>query len=251
MPVNGEKIGAAIEPATIHLSLRVPGIVALVAGLTPVRRPPHHSLLATCHLMIPACDAFVCTSRVLLLFRTAAQVIYADRVRTPFKRGHSMRVRSFFIAAGFFIVAILVAGPSWAQARGQAKTDNTNPRTARFGVWDNSTNPNNVMTYEAYEKDGSKLTVRNPSNPSQDWSYVTLFDGVFRPVQGQEGAETAVEIINPKSIRIYNKRNGALQQVVINTLSDDNNTISNEYIRMDKDGKIMGVTHVTYIRRKK
>ena len=67
-----------------------------------------------------------------------------------------------------------------------------NPRTARIGVWDNSTNPNNVMTYEPYEKDGSKLTVSNPSNPSQDWSYVTLFDGVYRPVKGQEGAETAV-----------------------------------------------------------
>ena len=107
------------------------------------------------------------------------------------------------------------------------------------------------MTYEPYEKDGSKLTVSNPSNPSQDWSYVTLFDGAYRPVQGQQGAETAVEIINPKSIRIYNKRNGVLQQVVINTLSDDNNTINNEYIRMDKDGKIIGVTHVTYIRRKK
>jgi hypothetical protein len=162
-----------------------------------------------------------------------------------------MRVTSLFIANCVFIVAVLVAGPSWAQARGQAKTDNTNPRTARFGVWDNTTNPNNVMTYEAYEKDGSKLTVSNPSNPAQDWSYVTLFDGAFRPVQGQEGAETAVEIINPKSIRIYNKRNGVLQQVVINTLSDDNNTINNEYIRMDKDGKITGVTHVTYVRRKK
>src|SRR5689334_18001002 len=165
-----------------------------------------------------------------------------------------MRFRNPFIT-GAFMIAILSAGPAWAQARGQgrgqAKDDNTNPRTARFGVWDNSTNPNNVMTYEPYEKDGSKLTVSNPSNPSQDWSYVTLFDGVYRPVQGQEGAETAVEIINPKSIRIYNKRNGVLQQVVINTLSDDNNTINNEYIRMDKDGKIMGVTHVTYVRRKK
>jgi hypothetical protein len=168
-----------------------------------------------------------------------------------FKRGTSMRVRSLVITAGIFVFSILSAGTSWAQARGQAKTDDTNPRTARFGVWDNSTNPNNVMTYEAYEKDGSKLTVSNPSNPSQDWSYVTLFDGVYRPVQGQDGAETAVEIINPKSIRIYNKRNGVLQQVVINTLSDDNNTISNEYIRLDKDGKITGVTHVTYIRRKK
>ena len=158
-----------------------------------------------------------------------------------------MRVRNLFLAGAAVIVAIVSAGPGFAQGRGQAqtKTDNTNPRTARVGVWDNSTNPNNVMTYEAYEKDGSKLTVSNPSNPSQDWSYATLFDGVYRPVQGQEGAETAVEIINPKSIRIYNKRNGVLNQVVINTLSDDNNTISNEYIRMDKDGKITGVTHVT------
>jgi len=176
---------------------------------------------------------------------------YADCVQIPFKGGISMRVRGLFILVGVFVVAMWSAGPTWAQARGQAKTENTNPRTARFGVWDNSTNPNNVMTYEAYEKDGSKLTVSNPSDPSRDWSYVTLFDGVYRPVQGQDGAETAVEIINPKSIRIYNKRNGVLQQVVINTLSDDNNTINNEYIRMDKDGKIMGVTHVTYIRRKK
>ena len=161
-----------------------------------------------------------------------------------------MRVRSLFIGASVLLVAMLSASPSLAQARGQAKTDDTNARTARFGVWDNSTNPNNVMTYEAYEKDGSKLTVSNPSNPSSDWSYVTLFDGVYRPVTGQQGAETAVEIINAKSIRIYNKTNGVLTQVVINTLSDDNNTINNEYIRMDKDGKITGVTHATYTRKK-
>src|SRR6185295_17382103 len=111
---------------------------------------------------------------------------YADWVRRSVsKGGTSMRVRSRFIAAGLFVFAILSAVPGWAQGRGQAKADDTNPRTARFGVWDNSTNPNNVMTYEAYEKDGSKLTVSNPSNPSQDWSYVTLFDGVYRPVQGQ------------------------------------------------------------------
>ena len=104
-----------------------------------------------------------------------------------FKGGISMRVRSLFTAAGVFVVAMFSTGASWAQARGQAKTDNTNPRTARFGVWDNSTNPNNVMTYEAYEKDGSKLTVSNPSNPSQDWSYVTLFDGVYPAGSGPGG----------------------------------------------------------------
>jgi hypothetical protein len=94
--------------------------------------------------------------------------------------------------------------------------------------------------------------VSNPSKPETNWGYVTFFDGVFRPVSGQPGSETAVELINgsAKSIRILNKRNGAVYQVVINTLSEDNSTISNEYIRMDKDGKITGVTHVTYKKRK-
>ena len=165
-----------------------------------------------------------------------------------------MKIRNLIVCSAIFTVAIATAVSAQAQGQGQkpaAAKDNTDPRTARFGVWDNSTNPNNVMTYEAFEKGGSKLTVSNPSNPAQDWSYVTLFDGVFRPVTGQQGNETAVEIIDSKSIRIYNKRNGVLTQVVINTLSEDNNTISNEYIRMDKDGKITGVSHVTYIRRKK
>jgi hypothetical protein len=174
-----------------------------------------------------------------------------------------MRIRNLLVFTAIFSAAVVTASPSFAQGgaaggagRGGAgaaakPVDNTDPRTARFGVWDNSTNPNNVMTYEGYDKGGSKLTVSNPSNPASDWSYVTLFDGVFRPVTGQPGAETAVEIINPKSIRIQNKRDGAVNQIVINTLSDDNNTIHNEYIRLDKDGKITGVTHVDYIRRKK
>lgn len=152
-----------------------------------------------------------------------------------------MRVRTVFLCAAVVVSALAFATPSWAQAE------------LRFGVWDNTTNPNNVMTYEAFEKGGSKLTVSNPSKPGDEWSYVTFFDGVFRPVTGQPGSETAVELINgsAKSIRILNKRDGVVYQVVINTLSEDNNTINNEYIRMDKDGKITGVTHVTYKRRMK
>ena len=163
-----------------------------------------------------------------------------------------MRIRNLLVCTAAFTAALATASPGFAQASASTRVpDTTDARTARFGVWDNTTNPNNVMTYEGYDKGGSKLTVSNPSNPVSDWSYVTMFDGQFRPVTGQPGAETAVEIINPKSIRIYNKRDGVLNQVVINTLSDDNNTISNEYIRMDKEGKITGVTHVTYVRRKK
>jgi hypothetical protein len=151
-----------------------------------------------------------------------------------------MRYLNLLVCSAVATIALASATPSYAQAE------------LRFGVWDNTTDPNNVMTYEAHEKGGSKLTVSNPSKPEAAWGYVTMFDGVFRPVSGQPGSETAVELINgsAKSIRILNKRNGAVYQVVINTLSEDNSTISNEYIRLDKDGKITGVTHVTYKKRK-
>jgi hypothetical protein len=160
----------------------------------------------------------------------------------PARRGvNVMRVRVLTICAAALAAVLVLAMPSWAQ----------NPGATRFGVWDNSENKNNVMTYEPYEQNGMKITVSNPSDPKSDWSYVTLFDGKFRPVTGQQNSETAVEVINEKSTRIYNKRDGVVYQVVINTLSDDNSKINNEYIRMDKDGKITGVTHVTYIRRAK
>ena len=155
------------------------------------------------------------------------------------EEGKSMRLRYLCVPTLVLTAALFSAHPIWAQGE------------TRFGVWDNSTNPNNVMTYEPHEKGGMKITVSNPSKPGDEWSYVTLFDGKFRPVTGQKNAETAVEVINDKSTRIYNKRDGVVYQVVINTLSEDNNTINNEYIRMDKEGKITGVTHVTYIRRKK
>ena len=161
-----------------------------------------------------------------------------------------MRLRTFFICT-VAMASLLLASPSFAQRpAAKAAGPEPNPRTVRFGTWDDSTNPNNVMVYEIDGKDGSKLTVSNPSDHSKDWSYVTNFDGVFRPVQGQPGAETAVEIINPRSIRIMNKRDGVVNQIVINTVSDDNNVIHNEYIRLDKNGKITGVTHVDYNRRK-
>ena len=149
-----------------------------------------------------------------------------------------MRFRNLFVCTAVFTAVIFSASPSWAQGE------------TRYGVWVNSTNPNNVMTYEPYEKGGMKITVSNPSKPGDEWSYVTMFDGQFRPVTGQQGSETAVEIIDDKSTRIYNKRNGVVYQVVINTLNKDNTQINNEYIRMDKDGKITGVTHVTYIKKK-
>jgi hypothetical protein len=181
---------------------------------------------------------FVDAHRSLQGFAALSMLTWVLRVGRPETGAELMPLRNLFVCTAICTAVIFSASPSWAQGE------------TRFGVWVNSTNPNNVMTYEPYEKGGMKITVSNPSNPANDWSYVTMFDGTFRPVTGQQGSETAVEIINEKSTRIYNKRNGVVNQVVINTLSADNNQINNEYIRMDKDGKITGVTHVTYIRKK-
>ena len=72
--------------------------------------------------------------------------------------------------------------------------------------------------------------------------------GEFRPVVGQEGRDTAVEFIDERATRITNRANGRVTQVIINTLSEDGNTISNEYVRLDEDGKIVSVGHAIYER---
>ena len=125
---------------------------------------------------------------------------------------------------------------------------------SRFGEWllqsDAPPPSRNVMTYEPWGDGGMRITVAstNARGQSSEWGYVTLFDGEFRAVDGQEGSETAVEVIDDRSTRIINRRNGRVTQVIINTLSDDGNTISNEYVRMNAEGKITRVTHAIYER---
>lgn len=127
----------------------------------------------------------------------------------------------------------------------------TNPR---FGVWKMRSNAPppaiNIMTYEPYGDEGMGITVESTNRQGRDskWGYVTMFDGVFRTVTGQQGAETAVEIVDDRTTRILNKRNGRVTQVIINTLSEDGNTISNEYVRLDENGDIVRVTHAVYER---
>jgi len=154
-----------------------------------------------------------------------------------------MRARNLalsFVAA--VAVAIAAAGVS---------AQNTNPR---FGVWklksDAPPPASNVMTYEPYGEDGMQVTVESTSSRGEHtkWSYVTRFDGVFRPVTGQENAETSVEYVEGWTTRIANKRNGRVAQVIINMLSEDRKTINNEYVRFDESGKITGVSHAVYER---
>lgn len=135
-----------------------------------------------------------------------------------------------------------------------APTLDVSAQNPRFGVWqmESSAPPpsQNIMTYEPFEQNGMKITVEatNARGEESAWGYDTLFDGAFRPVWGQENAETAVEIVDERTTRILNKRNGRVTQVIINTISEDGNTINNEYVRLDEDGAITGVSHAVYRR---
>ena len=124
----------------------------------------------------------------------------------------------------------------------------------RYGVWQMQSDApppsKNIMTYEPHEGTGMAITVASTNARGEDneWGYTTMFDGKFQPVWGQEGSETAVEIIDDRSTRILNMRDGRVTQVIINTLSEDGNTISNEYVRLDENGAITRVTHAIYER---
>ncbi len=146
------------------------------------------------------------------------------------------------------------AAPAQGRGQGKAAAAPAAKPTAdvRFGRWkiDQDAPPpqSNIMTYSAWGEGGMKVRVDtvNAQGATGGFGYNTLFDGVFRPVDGQEGSETAVEFINERSTRIQNKRNGVVNQVVINTLSEDGKVINNEYVRMDANGKITAVTHAVY-----
>ena len=132
-----------------------------------------------------------------------------------------------------------------------AAEDDANPR---FGVWrlrsDNPPPYRNVMTYAPHGEGGMSIEVAttNAEGNESVWGYVTLFDGVFRPVEGLENSETAVEVVDERTNRISNMRGGAVYQVIINTLSEDGNRIDNDYVRLDADGKITRVTRAIYDR---
>ena len=149
------------------------------------------------------------------------------------------------------IAASLLAAITVVVAAADTSGQTTNPR---FGIWKMKSDappPSvNIMTYEAYGDDGMRITVESTNRQGRDskWGYVTMFDGMFRPVTGQEGSETSVEIVDERTTRISNKRNGRVTQVIINTLSEDGNTINNEYVRLDENGKIRGVGHAIYER---
>jgi hypothetical protein len=133
----------------------------------------------------------------------------------------------------------------------EAVAANENPRFGQWKMQSDAPPPSiNIMTYEPYESNGMQITVAstNAEGNDNEWGYVTMFDGEFQAVTGQEGSETAVEIVDDKINKITNKRNGVVTQVIMNVLSDDGNTIDNEYQRMDADGNITRTSYAVYER---
>lgn len=141
------------------------------------------------------------------------------------------------------------AGETPAQAE-QAAAEETNPR---FGVWQMESDApppaQNIMTYEPYGDGGMRITVAsvNSEGEENEWGYVTMFDGEFHPVEGQENATTAVEVVDERTNRILNARDGEVYQTIINVLSEDGNTINNEYRRTNAEGEEV-VSHAVYRR---
>ena len=155
-------------------------------------------------------------------------------------------LRGFSLIA---IVAMAACGSEQAQESAVAE-EATNPR---FGVWqlemDAPPPAKNIMTYEPYGDGGMRITVASTNAEGEEnvWGYVTMFDGEFRPVEGQENSTTAVEVIDDRTNHIHNARNGEVYQVIVNVLSEDGNTIDNEYRRTMEDGTER-VTHAVYRR---
>jgi hypothetical protein len=131
-----------------------------------------------------------------------------------------------------------------------ALAQNVNPRFGRWKLESDDPPPAlNIMTYEPYGNGGMRVTVEatNAKGEKRKWGYVTMFDGQYRPMTGDTTTEeTAVEVVDARTNKIMNKTGDRVNSIV-NVLSEDGNTIHNEYRNTDENGKV-SVTHAVYER---
>jgi hypothetical protein len=154
-----------------------------------------------------------------------------------------MRKPGLIVSAGLIVVvALFVAGVS-AQSK-------TNPRYGKWKLKSDAPAPqSNIMTYEAYNGTGMKITIDAVSKDGvkSQWGYNTMFDGKDEPLYGNPATDTgSVRIITDKINEIVYKKNGKVTQVLTNVLSPDNTTLGIIYMRMSPEGKTTGVTFATY-----
>jgi hypothetical protein len=155
-----------------------------------------------------------------------------------------MKKSKLALRLGLVAVTTAVVAAAWAQSANR-----------RFGRWklksDEPPPALNIMTYEPYGEGGMRVTVEatNAKGEKRKWGYVTMFDGKYRPMTGDTTTEeTAVEVVDARTNKIMNKT-GDRVNVIINVLSEDGNTINNEYRNVDENGKVT-VTHAVYERIK-
>jgi hypothetical protein len=144
-------------------------------------------------------------------------------------------------------IGVAAATAAWAAV---AAAQASNPRFGRWKLKSDEPPPAlNIMTYEPYGDGGMRITVEatNAKGEKRKWGYVTNFDGKYQPMTGDTTTEeTAVEVVDARTNKIMNKT-GDRVNVIINVLSEDGNTIENEYRNVGEDGK-MTVTHAVYER---
>ena len=144
-------------------------------------------------------------------------------------------------------IGIIAAMATWVAA---ASAKNANPRFGRWKLKSDDPPPAlNTMTYEPYGDGGMRVTVEatNAKGEKRRWGYVTMFDGKYRPMTGDTTTEeTAVEVVDTRTNKIMNKT-GDRVNLIINVLSEDGNTIHNEYRNVDENGKV-SVSQAVYER---
>jgi len=155
-----------------------------------------------------------------------------------------MRKQPLVLCLATAVVIAALGGPGASQW--------TNPR---FGHWklksDAPAPASNIMTYEAYNQKGMKITidsVNRDGNKSQ-WWYTTMFDGKDSPVTGNAGSDTAaVTVVNDRINEIVYKKGGKVTQILTNVLSPDGSVIGVMYMRPGESGTT--ISFATYERMK-
>jgi hypothetical protein len=126
----------------------------------------------------------------------------------------------------------------------------TNPRYGKWKLKSDAPAPqSNVMTYEPYNGKGMKITINsvNKDGAASEWGYTTMFDGKDEKLVGNPGTDTgSVKVLSDKVNEIIYKKDGKITQVLINVLSQDNQTIGVMYMRMNPEGKVTNITTATY-----
>jgi len=155
-------------------------------------------------------------------------------------------------SAAVIAVALALCGATAsAQITTPASPTSANPR---YGAWKlkPETPPaagnlsSNIMTYEPHMGAGMKVTIDTTNAAGAkgtSWGYVTMLDGKDLPVTGRNGTDTASVLpLNDKINLIIYRKGDRLVQVLLNTLSADNNTLNISYTSTNAQGE----TRTTY-----